>query len=95
MVVVGKSRNHAELRKKPRRHFHYNARILTDKKGTMVSCSLSDISENGARITLKSDAALPERFVLLLNSTGETRRQCRVVWRTGMTLGVAFPDANS
>ena len=31
MVVVGNYRNRAELRKKPRRQFHYDAKILKDK----------------------------------------------------------------
>jgi hypothetical protein len=91
MVVVGNFRNRTELRKKPRRSFHYNARILTDKAGTMVSCSISDISETGARLVLEEDCELPEEFVLLLNPTGEARRHCSVAWRTGTTVGVAFP----
>jgi hypothetical protein len=95
MVVIGNFRNHAELRKKPRRHFHYNARILIDEKGTTVQCSISDISETGARVTLESDCPLPERFMLLLTQTGAARRRCRVVWRTGATIGIEFPDANS
>jgi methyl-accepting chemotaxis protein len=94
MVVVGNFRNRAELRKKPRRHFNYNARILTDKEGTMLPCSISDVSETGARITLESDSELPEQFMLLLTPTGKARRRCRVVWRTGTTVGVEFPDVD-
>jgi len=92
MVVVGNYRNRAELRKKPRRQFHYNARILTDKKTPSISCSISDISESGARLTLERDEELPETFMLLLTANGGARRHCRVVWRTGLTLGVEFPD---
>jgi PilZ domain len=93
MVVVGSNfRNRTELRKKPRRSFHYSARILTDKVGTVVSCSIADISETGARIVLEDDCELPEEFVLLLTPTGDARRRCNVVWRTGTTVGVAFPE---
>jgi hypothetical protein len=86
------SRSRAELRRKPRRHFRYSAKILTDKKGPRCSCSISDISESGARLVLDSDEELPHRFVLLLTAKGEARRHCRVVWRHELTVGVAFTD---
>jgi hypothetical protein len=92
MVVVGNYRNRAELRKKPRRQFHYNARILIDKKVPSIPCSISDISESGARLAIERDEDLPETFMLLFTANGGARRQCRVVWRTGVTLGVEFPD---
>lgn len=92
MVVVGNFRNHAELRKKARRQFHYNARILTDKDTPAIECSIADISETGARLSLESAAELPETFVLLLTPKGEARRHCRIVWREGLTVGVAFSE---
>ena len=92
MVVIGNYRTHAELRKKPRRQFHYNARILTDEKTPPIACSISDISESGARLALERDAELPETFMLLLTAHGGARRHCRVVWRTSLTIGVEFPD---
>jgi len=93
MVAVGSDyRNRSELRKKPRRAFRYNAKILTDRKGTMLACSISDISESGARIVLESDTPLPERVVLLLTPSGDARRHCRVIWRDGTTVGVEFPN---
>jgi hypothetical protein len=92
MVVIGNYRNHAELRKKPRRQFHYNARILTDKDTPPRSCSISDISESGARISLERDDELPQTFILLLTANGGARRHCRVVWREGLVVGVEFPQ---
>jgi PilZ domain len=92
MVVIGNYRTHAELRKKPRRQFHYNARILTGEKTSPIACSISDISESGARLTLEHDAEVPETFMLLLTANGGARRHCRVVWRTDLTIGVEFPD---
>jgi len=92
MVVVGNYRNRAELRKKSRRQFHYNARIFIDKKTPPITCSIADISESGARLSLERDEELPETFVLLLTASGGARRHCRVVWRTSLTLGVEFPD---
>jgi hypothetical protein len=91
MVVVGNSRNRAELRRKPRRQFHYNAGILTDGKSPPRTCAIADISETGARLLLESDSELPDRFILLLSRNGEARRKCRVVWRDGLVVGVEFP----
>jgi hypothetical protein len=93
MVVVGNYRSHAELRKKPRRQFHYTARILTDDESPPIACSIADISETGARLMLEHDQELPENFLLLLTANGGARRNCRVVWRTEAVIGVEFPEA--
>jgi PilZ domain-containing protein len=92
MVVVGNFRNRAELRKKPRRQFHYTARIITDANAPPIACSISDVSETGARITLERDGELPKKFMLLLTANGHAHRQCRVIWRTGLLIGVEFPQ---
>ena len=91
MVVVGNFRNRAELRRKPRRSFHYNASVLLDGTSPPRPCAIADISETGARIVLESKRELPERFILLLSRGGEARRHCRVVWRNGLAVGVEFP----
>jgi hypothetical protein len=83
--------NRAELRKKARRQFQYNARVLLDGNSLPRPCAISDISETGARIMLESECELPERFILLLTRRGEARRHCRLVWRNGLAAGVEFP----
>ena len=93
MVVIGDFRTRSELRKKPRRQFHYSARIIVDSNRPPLSCTISDISHSGARIALDHDEELPERFILLLTKTGGARRVCRVVWRTDLTYGVEFIGA--
>ena len=91
MVVVGNFRNQAELRKKARRHFHYNASVLLDGTSAPQPCAIADISATGARIVLQAECELPERFILLLTPSGEARRHCRLVWRDGLAAGVEFP----
>jgi PilZ domain len=91
MVVVGNFRNQAELRRKPRRNFHYNASVLLDGTSPPRPCAIADISDTGARIMLEAECELPERFILLLTRSGEARRHCRLVWRDGLAAGVAFP----
>jgi PilZ domain len=86
------SNSRAELRKKPRRQFHYTARIFTDKDSPPVACSISDISETGARLALQQEEKLPDAFLLLLTAKGDARRHCRVIWRDGLNVGVQFPQ---
>jgi hypothetical protein len=95
MVVVGNFRNRAELRKKPRRSFHRTARILISREAPLIACAIVDISETGARLLLDNDGEVPEQFVLLLTPTGHPRRDCRVIWREGLTLGVEFPQSEA
>jgi hypothetical protein len=80
-----------EQRRKPRRQFHYRARILISEKAQPRNCQIADISESGARIILERDEVLPSRFLLLLSARAGTRRICRLVWRKGLTVGVQFP----
>ena len=95
MVVIGNFRNRAELRRKPRRQFHYSASVLLDGTSSPQPCAICDISATGARIMLESECELPERFILLLSRSGEARRHCRLVWRNGLSAGVAFPAPDS
>ena len=53
-------------------------------------CSVVDVSRGGARIRLNADVQLPDSFSLLFNRVGSVRRACRVIWRRGGDLGVAF-----
>jgi hypothetical protein len=89
LVITGNYRNRAELRKRPRRQFHYTAKIVVDGAEPRP-CTISDISHTGARLLLESEESLPDRFILLLTRNGGARRQCRVVWRTGLNIGVEF-----
>jgi len=93
VASLANGRNHSDLRKKPRREFHYMAKILSGPQDPARRCAISDISETGARLVLDSDDGLPDRFFLLLSLNGGARRRCRVVWRDGTSVGVAFVGA--
>ena len=85
------SRN--ESRRKPRRQLRYGASILTEPGQTPRECTISDVSEIGARLVIEgSSEELPPRFVLLLTKDGSPRRTCRIVWREGSKVGVAFTN---
>jgi hypothetical protein len=91
MVAVGNYRSQAELRKSPRRKFHYNATIIVERGADPRPCAIIDISHSGARLQLKNDCELPERFMLLLTKGDGPRRHCKIVWRDGLLIGVQFP----
>jgi hypothetical protein len=46
-----------------------------------------DYSAGGACLELFPMVALPDRFELLY---GSVRKKCRIVWRRGIRIGVAF-----
>jgi hypothetical protein len=89
-VIAENYRTSAELRKRPRRQFHYSAKIVTDDSAPPRTCTISDVSHIGARLVLDSDEELPDRFILLLTRNGGARRRCRIIWRTGLSVGVEF-----
>ncbi|MDO9412293.1 MAG: PilZ domain-containing protein [Pseudolabrys sp.] len=55
------------------------------------TCMVTDISDGGARLYSETD--MPETFTLSITGDGaDIRRECRVVWRLGGEVGVAFTD---
>jgi hypothetical protein len=80
-----------ELRKSRRRPSRYAAWINLGDHCPPVRCVLWDISDGGARLAAARNVDdLPDRFSLVLNDAAE--RNCRVVWRNGRFLGLAFVD---
>lgn len=67
----------------------YNAVLVLDDE-TVQACTLSDISDTGARIDVETAEQLPDRFTLLLSGNGAPQRMCRVVWRQPTQIGVNF-----
>jgi len=76
----------SDRRKSRRLPLTFDSHILLgeEKRG----CSVSAVSETGARITVERPHDLPETFTLYLAS--EVPRQCRVVWRTDDALGIVW-----
>jgi hypothetical protein len=65
------------------------ARIHADQAGITCECTITDISEGGARLFVP-DIELPEQFFLFVSADGTTREDCKVVWRLGGEVGVQF-----
>lgn len=90
MVVLGNFRSSSELRKKPRRSFHHDAWIQVTENGPLRKCTISDISDSGARIMLENNGELSTRFLLAFSKNGVGLRHCKVIWRAGLTVGISF-----
>jgi hypothetical protein len=95
MVADGTYRSPGELRKNPRRQFHYNASIVIEGGTHPIPCAIVDVSDSGARLQLEDENDLPDHFVLNLTKSGKARRHCKLVWRNGLFMGVQFPRAES
>ena len=55
-----------------------------------IMCTVADISEGGAGLTVVSTTGIPDTFELEIKGE-ETRRRCRVAWKKDPhRLGVAF-----
>ena len=54
-----------------------------------VQCTLQDLTNTGACLTLASTYRVPDTFELTFDQD-RSRRSCWVKWRTGDRLGVSF-----
>jgi hypothetical protein len=63
------------------------AQIIVDPKQPVVAARLVDYSAGGACLEIFPMVPLPGRFELL---HGGVRKKCRVCWRRGIRIGVAF-----
>jgi hypothetical protein len=85
-----KPRAKPEERRRAERHVMRGMGKILGGAGSLPrDCWISDISDGGAR--LHSEAELQDEFVLIV--PGGSRRECRVAWRLGHEVGVAFTDS--
>jgi len=68
-----------------------NAKIMVPRRASMIHCTVQNLTGGGACLKLANTYGLPDSFDLTFEQ-GRTRRTCRVIWRTGDLLGVAFAD---
>jgi hypothetical protein len=74
-------------RQRPQGRISGIAKILCDAKAPAIDVILVDYSAGGACLQMQKFVELPNRFEILY---GTTRKRCRVVWKRGMRIGVAF-----
>ena len=79
-----------EERRKYQRHVvNIPAMIDCGDGSPMRDCTVLEISDAGARVSIESSETLPIEFTLLL-TRGGVRRRCRLVWRSEQVIGVEF-----
>jgi hypothetical protein len=78
-----------ERRSHPRVKINRLARIHAEQTGVTCECTITDISEGGARLFVP-DIELPQQFVLAISGDKPVREECRLAWRLGGEVGVQF-----
>ena len=78
------------LRKYKRQPLHYRAYVDLCDGTPARPCQLVDVSQHGAQLTMALASALPDRFALLLDEAGKSRRWCHVIWRSEKQVGLQF-----
>jgi hypothetical protein len=79
----------ARRRPPPRRRVLLGG-LITYAQGThCFSCAIRDLSETGARITMKPSHALPSN-IFLINLRDRVAYECRTMWCKGAEAGLAI-----
>lgn len=66
-----------------------NAKIIAGSRSPVIYCTLHNLTNDGACLSLASTYRLPDTFDLTFEA-GRSRRKCRVIWRTPTKLGITF-----
>jgi hypothetical protein len=78
----------ADERRIMRKRVFKGARILMPELGISSDCAIRDLSETGACLLLTAPVGICDTFELAMYDM--TIKPCRVVWRAGRRVGVAF-----
>ena len=78
-----------ERRRVSRHRTLKSGKIVLQSGRSVVDCTVRNLSSHGALLLVKSLAGIPEKFDLVLETTGE-HHPCRVAWRGSDRLGVEF-----
>jgi hypothetical protein len=78
-----------EKRKHPRTEIDEPAYVSAG--GSVMSCTVRNISPEGAAIDIENPAFVPQRFRLVMASDSSVR-ECRVAWIQKNRIGLTFVD---
>jgi hypothetical protein len=86
------TRRHAmeERRKHPRTEISEPGYVSSG--GAVMTCTVCNISPEGAAIDVDNPAFVPERFRLVIANDPDAARECRVAWIQKNRIGVSFVD---
>jgi PilZ domain len=76
-----------ERRKHPRTET--NEPALVSARGSVMTCVVRNISQDGAAIDVENPAFVPPRFRLVM-ANGATVRECSIAWIQKNRIGLTF-----
>ena len=79
-----------EKRKYPRTEINEPAYVSSG--GSVMSCTVRNISSEGAAIDVENPAFVPQRFRLVMANDSSVR-ECRIAWIQKNRIGVTFIEA--
>ncbi len=77
-----------ERRKSPRQRMFKAGTIAFNRAGG-ISCTIRNLSANGACLEVASPLGIPDDFILVIESD-HSQRACHVAWKAEKRIGVAF-----
>mgnify|MGYP003402947485 FL=1 len=69
-----------------------DGKIVFNQLGSVVDCTIRDLSETGAKLMCKDWRAVPAEFSLVILTDGQIR-DARVKWRHSSLIGIEFTSA--
>ena len=63
--------------------------IVLNERSSIV-CTMTDVSQGGARLEMPGTAIVPDQFVMRFSMTSTAGRKCEVKWREPKAIGVQF-----
>jgi PilZ domain len=87
LVVEDRRAIEGTRHKSPRFRMLKGAQIASPTAGVSIKCIVRNLSQTGAKIEVYEP--VPESFELIFDCN-EARRNCRVMWRTKIHIGVKF-----
>ncbi len=83
---------HDDQRSSKRRRTVLTGKVLFNNRASVFDCTVRDLSDTGAQITLADVSALPPDFELEIPSKGMLV-SARVMWSRGKNHGIRFVQA--
>jgi hypothetical protein len=65
------------------------AKIVFNRKSSVINCTARNLSAYGARLQVAGVISVPEQFDLLIDGA---IRSAKMVWRTSGEIGIKFAD---
>ncbi len=79
-----------ERRKNPRLRCLIGARVVFNNRGSTLSCTIRNRSDEGCLLSFGETPYLPNQIEIVIDNK-QTLMPARIVWRRESSIGIAFP----